>query len=82
MRELSVQRGTACDGLQYEARTHRLVGHRPMARNGKRLQQDQHRLPAPQILRQRAAWPRGLRRWRPGASRRRRGRRQAVTAWA
>ncbi|RXD35217.1 hypothetical protein DB811_19520 [Xanthomonas perforans] len=30
-----------------------------MARNGKRLQQDQHCLPAPQILRQRAAWPRG-----------------------
>ncbi|AGH78026.1 hypothetical protein XAC29_12910 [Xanthomonas axonopodis Xac29-1] len=27
-----------------------------MARNGKRLQQDQHRPRAPQILRQRAAW--------------------------
>ncbi|CAJ24412.1 hypothetical protein XCV2733 [Xanthomonas euvesicatoria pv. vesicatoria str. 85-10] len=77
-----MQRGTACDGLQYEARTHRLVGHRPMARNGKRLQQDQHRLPAPQILRQRAVWPRGLRRWRPGASRAPARTTAGFTAWA
>ncbi|AOY62631.1 hypothetical protein Xgly_04250 [Xanthomonas citri pv. glycines] len=56
MRGLSVQRDTACDGRQYEARTHRLVGSWSMARNGKRLQQDQHRPRVPQILRQRAAW--------------------------